>query len=244
MRIKYFLACSVYLGVFCFSALTARAQTEDFFSEKRLFPNTELLNRMPGDGGAQRELRAFADKYERGLYALSGGQTGRAEQYLLEARKSWPEYYATDFALGLLYENDGRPDLAARYYKSYLKKLTLLTRGHYRISGPLMVSMSRGEIESPSIAREFIRQRLYAYGIDLEDVRPAVTVPAFLLPALIGLLAGALFVILRYFAWPAFRLRYRMKHPPEGFWICPSCGSETPELSTECQVCGRPRKPL
>jgi hypothetical protein len=30
-------------------------------------------------------------------------------------------------------------------------------------------------------------------------------------------------------------------NPPEGFWICPGCGAENPELRYECQECRRPR---
>lgn len=213
---------------------------ENFFSYKRFFLNQALVDKIPSDGKTQTDINKFAENYTDGLYAMSGGRLPEAEAYFLAARKFWPEYFAADFLLALVYEEKGDYKIAARFYKSYLRKLKGFYSGTYRISVPLIISLSSFEIESYAAARELVEKRLGRYGINLDRVRPIATIPDFLFPGI-----GLIFLIGVYIAWrkvarPFLKKMHNINNPPEGFWTCRKCGSYNPDLSNECEKCGKP----
>ena len=96
---------------------------DNFFSYKRFFLNKNVISRMPEDGKIQKDLKAFAVQYTEGIYAISEGKLDKAEGLLGKAVDIWPEYFGSYFLLALIYEERGEYDIAARYYKTYLKKL-------------------------------------------------------------------------------------------------------------------------
>jgi tetratricopeptide (TPR) repeat protein len=223
-------------------ALTAPvfADNDDFFSYNRFFLKTGVIESIPRDGRTQTDLSRFAVSFTDGLYYISSGRKEEARKNLDEARQIWPEYYATDFLLALTYEEEGDYRTAARYYKSYLNKLRALHSGAYRISGPLMFSIGSSAVEPYPVAYEMVKQRLAEYGINIDRVRPVMMLPEFLFYIILVIALAAIYAAIRYVAWPYFKRRYRIKHPPEGFWVCRECGAYNPDTAKVCGECNRP----
>jgi uncharacterized paraquat-inducible protein A len=73
-------------------------------------------------------------------------------------------------------------------------------------------------------------------------VFPVFTPPDFLLPSLLGIAAGGVYVLVYYWIWPYIRRKRRINNPPEGFWICRYCDTANPKLRRECERCGRLRE--
>ena len=215
---------------------------ERFFSYERFFLNQSVVSKIPSDGRTQADLNRFANSYTKGLYAASGGRTEEAEKDLLEAREAWPEYFNTDFLLARIYEDSGDYKKAARFYKSYLNKLRRFHRGEYRISETLIRVFASSQIEPYEPAQEVIKQRLAEYGIRLGRVRPVITPPVFLLPLLLLAALGAAYVAVTRLLVPYLKMRHRMKNPPEGYWVCRSCGTGNTVLNKVCERCGRPHE--
>ena len=197
---------------------------------------------MKGGGRFKHDLKKFYGYFTAGLYAFSSGDVNKAETSFLQAREVWPEYFGTDFLLGLTHEKLGDYHTAARYYKTYLNKLKSFHEGRYPISRPVIYSISAAGIEPYDQAEDLVSNRLDKYGIDLEDVRPVLTFPGFLVPMFAGGIILLTYFIGQYKLVPYLRLRYRVKHPPEGFWVCRYCGEENPEPVKECEECHRPRE--
>lgn len=216
-------------------------EEQKFFSYKRFFLEQSVIQKIPRDGKIKKEIRRFEDNFTNGLYAISSGDLENAEERLKKARLAWPEYYGTDFLLGSIYEEKGSYSLAARYYKSYLIKLKKLESGEYRISGPLIVGLTTGGVESYALAYALIKSRLNLYGIDIDRVLPIFTPPEFLLPILLGLTIALFYAAAVYWVAPKVKRRHRLKNPPEGFWICPHCDTANPVLDKECMECHRKR---
>ncbi len=213
----------------------------DFFSFERFFLNQGLVDRIPADGRTQTDINIFAANLTDGLYAFSSGRWEEAKAFFLKARGVWPEYFGTDFLLALVYEKEGDHGTAARYYKSYLNKLKDFHSGRYRISGPIIRSLSASGVEAYPAARQLIEQRLAGYGMDLDRVRPVITPPGFLMPLTVVLILGAGYAFAHFRLLPYLRMQHRIKNPPEGFWVCRNCGRANPDLDKECERCRRPR---
>jgi tetratricopeptide (TPR) repeat protein len=210
---------------------------EDFFSYGRVSINRSGLS-GGRDGLVVENIDAFLENYTYAQYYISIGELKKAESYLLEARRRWPEYYATDFMLALLYEDTGRYRKAARYYKSYLNKLKKLQTGHYRISGSLMLSLSSSGMVEYNEAYNLVKMRMNKFGINIENVTPAPyggDPLAFIFFSLLLISVGLLFY---YKFLPFYRKRKKLKRTPEGYWGCPRCGTYNPELRHECEKCG------
>jgi len=222
-------------------SITAAEEEVHFFSYERFFLNEDLVSRIPSDGKLQTELNKFASDFRNGVYALSSGNLKAAQKNLLKAREIWPEYFGTDFLLALVYEQTGDNETAARYYKSYLNKLKSFHSGEYRISAPLIRSLTSYGIEEYGPARELVVERLAFYGINLNNVRPVITVPGFLLPFFLIVFFVTAYILVRYKLVPYLKKRERIKNPPEGFWVCPHCGADNPEAVKECEECWKPR---
>jgi tetratricopeptide (TPR) repeat protein len=226
----------------CFDASAEDYIDKDkFFSYDRFFISEKVISRIPGKQRTRNELEKFAVSFIRGLYAISDGELREAEKELLKARRVWPEYFGTDFLLGLVYEDSDNPKKAARYYKSYLNKLKKFHAGEYRISGPLIRYFAPYDIERYEPAREAIKKHLEIYGIRLSKVRPVYTFPTFLLPLLLVTVLAVLYTATVQWFLPYIKKQRRIKNPPEGFWICRRCGTANTELNKVCEECGRER---
>ncbi len=212
-----------------------------FFSYKRFFLNQSVMGSISGNGETQKSLNRFMVSFMDGVYAISGGELQKAKKDLLIARNSWPEYFATDFLLALIYEDQGDHGMAARYYKSYLNKLKDFYDGKHRISETMILNFMPHGVEEYDTAHRLVRKRLDHYGISLDKVRPVFTFPVFLLPILLGTGAAAVYILVFHWLRPRLKRRHWIKNPPEGFWVCRNCDTANPELSKECGECGRPR---
>lgn len=232
-----FLCTFLILSNYAFSA-----EEEDFFSYKRFFLNQSLVDRIPKDGRAQRDINEFASNYTEGIYQLSSGEIDKAEKDLLKAREAWPEYFGTDFLLALVYEEKGDYKTAARYYKSYLNKLKNYHSGNYRISAPLILSITSFEIEPYEPARNMVEKRLELRGVSMKGVYPVFAMPTFIVPIFFFFLMIAAYLVTYYRVWPYLKKEYRRHNPPEGFWICRHCNNANTDLDKECQECRRPRE--
>lgn len=226
---------------FLIIAGTSSADTEQFFSYKRFFLNRSVIDEMSDSGKIERDLNSFADIFTAGLNEFAAGQLVNAEKKLRNARSIWPEYYGTDFLLAIIYENYGNYDISARYYKTYLNKLSALTSGKYPTSRVLIQSFFLSEIEEYEYAYNTVKKRLRDYDIDLDRVYPVFTVPRFFLFVLWGGASAGIYVIVGYRIYPYLRRQHRIKNPPEGFWICKFCNTANPDLGNECTHCRRPR---
>jgi tetratricopeptide (TPR) repeat protein len=241
------LSCLYILTVLTFLACIAASAETDisrdrFFSYGRFVLNKDFIDSMPAEGKVQDVLNSFMVRFKDALSAISDGQLERAKKDLLNARKTWPEYFGVDFLLARIYEDQGDYGTAARYYKSYLNKLKDLHENRYRISGPLIRSLTPYGVEEYDLARELVKERLDNYGISLDGVFPVFTPPDFLLPSLLGIAAGGVYVLVYYWIWPYIRRKRRINNPPEGFWICRYCDTANPKLCRECERCGRLRE--
>lgn len=234
---------TLLLLLFCSGAPAEDYLDEDkYFSYERFFLDREIIENIPGDSRAQRDLKNFAFNLNEGLYAISAGDLEKAEKSLLKARQIWPEYFGTDFLLGQVYEDEGNYKKAARYYKSYLNKLKKFHAGEYRISEPLIRYFASGNIELYEPAREVIERRLRQRGISLGKVRPAIGVPDFLVPLILIVALGIIYTAVVYGLWPYIKEKRRINNPPEGFWVCRVCGTTNTDLNKVCEKCGRKRE--
>ncbi|MFH1665319.1 MAG: hypothetical protein ABIA77_04135 [Candidatus Omnitrophota bacterium] len=244
---KHFLLLSfcvvlIFLPVCRASAADVfREDRSAFFSPERLTLNEMVLDNTSDESGLKNDLASFAGNYNRGMDSIFGGDIENAKESFLAAREAWPEFFWTDLMLALIDEWSGDHPAAARYYKSYLNKLKDFHRGHYRISGPLIRSHALSGIERYEPARDIVRDRLEALGIDLDKVRPVSSFPNFFLPGAGLVSVLMLWALVRNRLIPYLRLRERVKHPPEGFWGCPGCGAIIPDLVKECAKCGKPK---
>ncbi len=244
---KKFSISIILIGSIVFSCLSltaAMAQEPEFFSYERFLINQSFIDRLLGGGRIQTDLKDFSYLFTDGVVDLSNGELEAAETSLTKAKDIWPEYYGTYFLLALVYEQKGDYATAARYYKSYLVRLKNLEQGNYRISGPIIYSLSVHGVERYPMAYELVKDRLRGMNIDIEKVRPSMEVPGPLLVLVAGILFFAAFLALRYKTIPYLKRRYRVKHPPEGFWVCPACGNDNPDLAKECGECRGPRDPV
>jgi len=218
------------------------ANEQRFFSYERLIINQRAVDTLSGDGRTQRDLKEFTTSYMNGINAIEIGNLEVAKKDLLKARDIWPEYFSTDFLLALIYEKEGNYKTAARYYKSYLKKLKGFHEGQYRISGPMINSLALYGIEKYEPAHTLIKRRLERHGINVDKVRQPFRVPAFFLLFLLVLCIAGIYAGVYYKLLPYIKKQYRIKNPPEGFWVCPKCGTTNPDPAKECEKCRRLRK--
>lgn len=228
--------------VFTGSYAAVPEDEEVFFSYERFFLNPNITSKIKADGKVQSDLNDFAVHFTEALYAISAGDIQKAEKDLLKARDIWPEYYGTYFLLARVYEQTGDYGTAARYYRSYLDRLRDFYAGKYRISGPIIRSLSSYSIERYEPARELISERMAVYGIDLDDVHPVFIIPEFLLPLLAAMMLGIIWMMFHYKIMPYLKRKRRIRNIPEGFWVCEYCGNINPVLSKECGECKRERR--
>lgn len=211
-----------------------------FFSYERFYPKAVVLEDPPKDGKIQAIVSAFMENFSDGIYAISAGDLDIAEKKLLKARSIWPEYFGTDFLLARINEDMGNYALAARFYKSYLNKLKSYTKGEYRFSGHLMQALTPYRIEDYRSAYLAIKERLKQRGIDLSKTRPIYAVPPIVRFIVLGLILFLLYMASAYMVIPKAMKEWRVKHPPEGFWVCKKCGTANNHLHKECEECGEP----
>ncbi|MFH1877582.1 MAG: hypothetical protein ABH883_02095 [Candidatus Omnitrophota bacterium] len=203
----------------------------------------EIAGNMARHGVAGSELSLFAVSFSAGLKDLASGARDRALKEFEEARKLWPEFFATDFLIALIYEEKDDYKKAARYYKSYLKKLKNLESGAYRISGPVMFSLLSGGIEEYGEAYARVKRRMQAREIDIDKVSPAGGSSGACCMFFLGVFfIFAAFFTLKYKVVPSLKVLYRVMNPPEGFWACRNCGAYNPNPAKECTECRRPRE--
>jgi tetratricopeptide (TPR) repeat protein len=237
----FFILCAALVPSARAQILPLREQADLFFSIERIAIKPEISYRLISRAGSrvQKDIAEFAGHYASGLTEYSRGDFLSAASDFKQARGKWPEYFYADFAVALSYESAGDNEAAARYYKSYLNKLEAYRKGHYGISAPLIMSFSSGPIEDHDYAYSAVKRRLLVYDIDLAQVRPAGTPGggAAGVIMLFAVIAITGFVI--YATIPLVKKRIREKNPPAGFWVCRGCGAYVPDLSFECQECGR-----
>lgn len=232
---------AVLLSVAVRSYAYSRSGEDDFFSYKRFFMQYWVIDKVSGGGRVQADLRKFTKTYNYGINAFSSGELRKARSYFREAGRIWPEFPGTDFLIALTHEREGDWYTAARYYKSYLNKLRDINEGQYRISAPVIRVLLGRDPENSARAHAIIGDHLERYGIDLDKVRPVISVPPFAV-----FLTACVVLVLAYLAISRILMPYwvrqrRVKNPPEGFWVCAGCGTENPVLRKECEKCGKPQ---
>lgn len=236
------LALSVFLAgsagrVWAYPSLAEKT----FFSYKRFYLNKDIAKDISGDARIRKTLEAFMEAYSAALDSISKGDLRSAERSLVKAREIWPEYFGTDFLLGIIYEKDFSYKKAARYYKSYLNKLNTFHSGGYRVSEQLIHALSKQPVEQYDYAYDLVKMRFESQKINLVWVLPVFTAPVFLLPSLIIIAVAVFYGAASFWIIPYFKKQYRFKNPPANFWICRSCETANPELNKVCQKCARGR---
>jgi len=236
---------SVVMILACLAGPFCAAQYDDeefFFSYERFYDRATVMQAPPQDGMLQKDVSRFLDEFSRSIYAISGGDMEPAEAHLNRARAIWPEYFGTDFLLARINEDAGNFQLASRYYKSYLNKLRSFWLRENRISDKLIRSLMPYGVEKYEAARDLVGKRLKSYGIELDRVRPVYTVPPMVKALVLFFAAAAVSVLLVYVVLPYVRKRIRIAGAPEGYWVCPKCGTENTMLQKECGTCRTPQK--
>jgi len=243
-RIVYSLVIPfVVMVLACLAGPFSAAQYDDediFFSYERFYYRAAVMQAPPENGMLQKDVSMFLDEFSKSIYAISGGNMELAKEHLKKARIIWPEYFGTDFLLARVNEDTGDFRLAARYYKSYLNKLRSFWLGEYRISERLIRALMPHSVENYDAAKDLVRKRLKSYGIELDRVRPIYTVPPVVGSLALFVAAAAAGVLLVSVILPYVRKRIRIAGAPEGYWICPKCGTENTVLQKECGVCRTP----
>ncbi len=234
--------CSILLFYTChdLSAETLPAE-KVFFSHKRFVLNIGLIGKVSESKGTRKELDRFTQSFTKAKELISEGRLEEAKAELFRAMKVWPEYFGTDFLLALVYEDSGNIALASRFYKSYLNKLRDFHRGKHKISETLIRVLTEGDIENYSVAYKMVEKHLAEHGIELGRVRPVAGFPVVFFYLIVLVLSIAVYLGIVYRLVPYLERRRRIKHPPEGFWVCEYCGTTTPNLSNVCNKCRRPR---
>ncbi len=231
----FFLACFI---IFFLPQDKAFSEEDAFFSYKRFFINERAVSVEKDQSLVERDIGTFIEKFNKGLYDFSAGDIPGAKKNLREARRLWPEYYATDFLLARLYEESGEFEIAARYYRSYLAKLDRLRSGAYRFTGPIMIRLNPGGIESYDAAYGYVKKRMEQRGVDIDKVVPAFDPPGPIIFLIIAL-PGVIVILFIYRKAAGFwRKQKRIMDTPEGFWTCRNCGAYNPLLRNECEQCG------
>jgi hypothetical protein len=234
---------SVFLAalVLCSSAM-ADKEEDVFFSPKRFSVKKEIVEKLSTDSPAPGELDRFAEEFTGGVELVASGDNSKAKSVLFHARELWPEYFGTDFVLALSFEMSGDYVSAAKFYKSYLRKLRNYHAGKYHISGALIRFLSGGNVEKYDEAKDRVYSRMAAHGIMVDKVTEAGGSP-FIPIAILGLIAAiAVFYWLDRHIIPYVKRRIRILTPPKGFWACRHCGGYSPEVSNFCLRCGVTRK--
>lgn len=214
---------------------------DELFSYDRYYLNAGMLREASKSGNVQGVIRAFMRNFSDGIYAISSGDLKKAKIKLLKARAIWPEYFGADFLLGMISEEAGDYGLAARFYKSYLIKLKALSGGEYRISEPIMRSITPYRIEDYDQAYVAVKYRLKDRGIDLSAVQPFYAIPGFIKFLLIIITLWAGYKLMSYKILPYFSRRQRIGHPPKGLWTCKKCAAFNLNILKECEKCGQKR---
>lgn len=245
-NIKKLLVFFLFTQLFILSPASAvfPEQTEEpsrFFSCERFTFNKEAIDKITTDKRIRGELRLFIGIFSEAVNDCAEKRFPDAEKKLQAAKTMWPEHFAPDFVLALIYENKKDLSLSARFYKSYLNKLKLYYSGKYSMSNSFIRTLSACEIESYENAAALVSERLAHRGIILAKVRPICEVPCFLLTTFGAIGVVALYLFWRHRMSPYFRKLYRIKNPPEGFWVCRFCGRDNPLLCNECDGCRRKR---
>ncbi len=233
-------------GIFfvCLAWQFCAAQYKDdevFFSYERFYDKAVVMQKPPRDGKLQSDVSRFLNEFSAGIYAISRGDMEQAKAHLKTARVVWPEYFGTDFLLARVNEDTGNLQLAARYYKSYLNKLRSFWLRENRISEELIKSITSYSVESYAAATEMVEKRLKDYGIELSGVRPIYTIPPLVKGLVLFFIAIAGYFLLAYVVLPYVRKLRRIANAPEGYWVCPKCGTENTVLQNECGTCRMPQ---
>jgi tetratricopeptide (TPR) repeat protein len=225
-------------GIFC----AAEYEDEEiFFSYERFYGKAAVMQEPPRDGKVQRDVSSFLNEFSTGVYAISAGDMEQAEKHLKRARGIWPEYFGTDFLLARINEDAGDYPLADRYYKSYLNKLRSFWLRENRISEQLIKAITPYRVENYETARDAVSRRLEERGIELGRVSPIYTMPPIVKTLALFFTAAGIYVLLASFVVPYIRKRKRIASAPEGYWVCPKCGTENTKLEKECGNCRTPQ---
>jgi len=212
-----------------------------FFSYKRFYAQLDMLTNTSDRADVRSDIRAFMRNLADGIRAISEGEPERARAKLLKALGIWPEYFGTYFLLARVSEDEGDYKLSAMFYKSYLNNLKAYSGGEYRVSGPLMKSMTPYNIEPHDEAYAAVRDRLKARGIDLAAVQPYYVMPNYFRTLMIVVIFGAGCAIAFYVIIPYLKRWRHMHNPPEGSWVCGRCAAYNLNIMIECEKCGRNR---
>jgi len=237
-----FIIFFILLIGYSFSFGDVPDEEKKFFSYERLFLNQAIINKIPSDSKAQRDVKAFAENYTNGIYELSAGNLDAAKKDFITARKTWSEHYGSDFLLGLVYESSGNYKKAARYYKSYLNKLRDFHSGTYRLSSPIIRSLAYFDVEDYDESYILIRNHMARYGINIDKVKPAATHSLLIISLIIAAIITAISLVMSRVVLPYVKRQHYIKNPPEGYWVCKHCGTDNPELAIECEECRKPRE--
>lgn len=240
-KLSYLVFFAVFSLIISRTSFAYPASQEDLFSYDRFYKSTGMVKAMAGEKETAGEIRYFAEYFLSGMDALSRSDDARARENFSKALRAWPEYFWTDLLLALICEDAGDERAAARFFKSYLKKLGEYHKGKYRISGTLIRVLGGGKVESYDEAYARVKERLAEEGIDIDKVRtlPDLPMAVYFVGAVI--LAAAGYVAVSYKVVPVIRRWYRVTFPPTGFWGCRYCGGISPNLSRICHNCQRPR---
>jgi hypothetical protein len=224
------------------------SEESDFFSLDRYrytylyFQKIAYSDSAPGSF-AEVRIRQFAQSFTRGFDLLANGERDKALGQFKKTSRMVPEYFHTDFIIGLILEEEGEHKRAASFYRSYLDKLKKYKAGRYRFTGPLIEQTVDFYIPDYEVAEGLISSRMDEYGIDINRVSPYRPRSLFMIISYLIIAAGLIYGIVKL--PPVKRLIFKTRsglNRSSEYWICQFCGKSNGNINSACYNCGKARK--
>ena len=194
-------------------------------------------------GLAQRRVHQLAKSFVAGFDSIGEEEIDIAISKFKKASSVLPEYFHSDFLVALSYEKKDDFKTAARFYKSYLKKLKKFHDGLFRLTQPLIESTVDFNIADYEGAYELISQRMTRYGIDIEQVSSR-DFPFLFVFIIISLIVSSILYFVAKLD-PVKRIVYKVRAKSirsKDSWICLNCGQENANINIKCHRCGKSSK--
>lgn len=219
------------------------ADDQDFFSFKRYRATySYFLKYRKADlshaGAPARAVQCMGTHLVRGFDALNEDKPDAALAEFKIAARSVPEYFHTDFFIALTYDAMGDTQNAARYYKSYLRKLKKYWDGLYRLTSPVIQKTVSFDIPGYKEAQGLINRRMAASGINMDKLSSEKHPLSYVIIFITAVLGVTVYALVT--SRSAQRARYRIKGmllSDKTRWICRICGKENSNVNVVCWNC-------
>jgi tetratricopeptide (TPR) repeat protein len=208
------------------------------------FAYFDTINQIPSvKGMAGNVVKRVAQCFVKGKEALERNDIDRAVTQFKRISRLLPEYFHTDFIIALCLEENGDYIDAARFYKSYLKKLDKFQKGMFPMTKQIIEATVDFNITDYDNSERLIDQRMARHGIDMSKVSAYRNLTPLMALASVVIAAGLVYVFT--IMPPVKRLYYRKRallNKNKDIWICPYCGQENANINIICYKCekGKP----